>query len=284
MGPELRHVTRHRRGARSRTRRRASSRSPGDNGGATAPGRHRRHDHDRALPGAARHPRADVLPADRLRRVAQQPSSRRSQQYVDVLRGALRDVRPPREDRAGEGERRARRRDRGRAPTRSRSPPRSRRSRRGAARARPRSYADELAARGVMCIGDCLLAATDEYVEGRARTTSGSRSRRSSSSASTGASSSPASWSGARPSSPATPSSRTRSGSSAWSASTRASPGSTRPAPQFVKQLRGEGRAARRRTIPYELDLAKAQENARNMIAKLKDGEGHDRRSSPATR
>ena len=41
-------------------------------------GRHRRHDHDRAVPGAARHPRADVLPADRVGRVAATPSSRPS--------------------------------------------------------------------------------------------------------------------------------------------------------------------------------------------------------------
>ena len=72
-------------------------------------GRHRRHDHDRALPGPARHPRADVLPAERLRRVA--PDRARDGAAVRrVLRGALRDLRPPREDRAGEGERRARRR------------------------------------------------------------------------------------------------------------------------------------------------------------------------------
>ena len=101
-------------------------------------GRHQGHDHDRALPGAARHPRADVLPAVRLGRVAEQrardrPAVRR------LLRGPLRDVRPAREDRAGEGERRTRRRSRPRSPTRSRSRPRSRRSPPGAARARPRS-------------------------------------------------------------------------------------------------------------------------------------------------
>ena len=45
---------------------------------------------------------------------------------------------------------------------------------------------------------------------------------------------------------------------------------------QFVKDLRGKG-VPLAADVPYELDLAQAQENARNMIAKLKDGEGHDR-------
>ena len=36
--------------------------------------------------------------------------------------------------------------------------------------------------------------------------------------------------------------------------------------------------------LPFLLDLAKAQENARTMIAKLKDSRRHDRRSTPATR
>ena len=41
-----------------------------------------------------------------------------------------------------------------------------------------------------------------------------------------------------------------------------------------MKELRRKG-VPLGAEIPYQLDLAKAQENARNMIAKLKDGEGH---------
>ena len=50
-------------------------------------------------------------------------------------------------------------------PTRSRSRPRSRRSRRGVVRARPPPTPTSSRPAACMCIGDCLLAATNQYVK-----------------------------------------------------------------------------------------------------------------------
>jgi hypothetical protein len=130
------------------------------------------------------------------------------------------------------------------------------------------AYASELAARGVMCIGDCLLAATDQYVkESKSHVwlTFPSIEQLSEH------------WSAFLM--------RELAGRSAEFAGDPALRGQKRifgvvrfdesfagldqAGASFVKQLRAKG-APLKADIPYELDLAKAQENARNMIAKLK--------------
>jgi hypothetical protein len=130
------------------------------------------------------------------------------------------------------------------------------------------AYADELSARGVLCIGDCLIAATNDYVkqsknhvwltfasieqlgdhwsEFLTRELVGRRAK--------------------------------FAGDSALKQRKRVFgvirfdepfAGLDQAGKNFVERLRKEG-APLAADIPYQLDLAKAQENARNMIAKLK--------------
>jgi Periplasmic binding protein len=130
------------------------------------------------------------------------------------------------------------------------------------------AYADELSARGVLCIGDCLLAATNDYVhqsKDHVWLTFPSIEQLGEH------------WSQfltrelvGRPAKFA--------GDAAMHTQKRvfgvvrfddSFAGLDQAGASFVKQLRAKGvRIAAE--IPYQLDLAKAQENARNMIAKLK--------------
>ncbi len=130
-------------------------------------------------------------------------------------------------------------------------------------------YADELAARGVMCFGDCLLAATDQYVkDGKDHI-----------------------WLtfpsieqlGEHWSQFITRELVGRPAQFAGDAELKKKKrvfgvirfdesfaGLDQAGAQFVKDLRGKG-VPLAADVPYELDLAQAQENARNMIAKLKE-------------
>jgi Periplasmic binding protein len=130
------------------------------------------------------------------------------------------------------------------------------------------AYADELSSRGVLCIGDCLLAATDSYVKqskdhvwltfpsieqlgehwgqfltrelvGRNAKFAGD------------------------------PKMQTRKRVFGVVRFDESFAGLDQAGAGFVKQLRRQG-VKIGAEIPYQLDLAKAQENARNMIAKLK--------------
>jgi Periplasmic binding protein len=129
-------------------------------------------------------------------------------------------------------------------------------------------YADELAARGVMCVGDCLLAATDQYVKDAkdhvwltfpsieqlgehwsqfiTRELVGR----------------PAQFAG----DPDIAKKKRVFGVIRFDESFA---GLDQAGAEFVKELRRKG-APLAADVPYELDLAQAQENARNMIAKLK--------------
>lgn len=129
-------------------------------------------------------------------------------------------------------------------------------------------YADELAARGVLCLGDCLLAATDGYVEegkdhiwltfpsieqlgehwsqfltrelvGRKAQFAGDAAL------------------------------RDRERVFGMIRFDESFAGLDQAGREFVKELKGKG-VPLAAEIPYELDLARAQENARNMVAKLK--------------
>jgi hypothetical protein len=130
------------------------------------------------------------------------------------------------------------------------------------------AYAEELAARGVMCLGDCMLAATDKFVSGTQDSvwlTFASVDQLSEH------------W--------AQFITRELVGRKATNAGEADLQGRTRvlgivrfdesfagldqAGASFVKRLRAKG-VEIAAEAPYELDLAKAQENARNVIAKLK--------------
>jgi hypothetical protein len=131
------------------------------------------------------------------------------------------------------------------------------------------AYADELAARGVLCFGDCLLAATDAYVtESKSHVWLTFPSIEQLSEHWTqfidrqlvGR---PAEFAG----DPELRDKQRRFGVVRFDESFA---GLDQAGSQFVKLLRRQG-APLVADIPYELDLAQSQENARNMIAKLKD-------------
>jgi hypothetical protein len=130
------------------------------------------------------------------------------------------------------------------------------------------AYAEELAARGVMCLGDCMIAATDEFVRERNDTvwlTFASVDQLSEH------------WArfitrelvGRK---------ATHAGDEAMHDQTRvfgvvrfdeSFAGLDQAGADFVRRLRDRG-VKIAADSPYELDLARAQENARNVIAKLK--------------
>jgi Periplasmic binding protein len=130
------------------------------------------------------------------------------------------------------------------------------------------AYADELSARGVLCIGDCLLAATNDYVKqskNHVWLTFPSIEQLG------------AHWSqfltlelvGRRATFAGDPAIKRRKRVFGVVRFDESFAGLDQAGKGFVKQLRREG-APLAADIPYQLDLAKAQENARNMIAKLK--------------
>ncbi|MGZ4734389.1 MAG: hypothetical protein ACXV8R_02200 [Acidimicrobiia bacterium] len=131
-------------------------------------------------------------------------------------------------------------------------------------------YADELASRGVLCIGDCLLAATDSYVQSSKNhvwLTFPSIEQLG------------AHWSEflnrelvGRPAKFAGDAAmKTRKRVFGVVRFDESFAGLDQAGAQFVKQLRRQG-VPLGAEVPYKLDLAKAQENARNTIAKLKAG------------
>lgn len=130
------------------------------------------------------------------------------------------------------------------------------------------AYADELSARGVLCVGDCLLAATDQYVEDSDNHVWLTFPSIEQLSAHWGQFierqlvGRPAEFAG----DPALRDRKRRFGVVRFDESFA---GLDQAGAQFVKLLRERG-APLVADIPYELDLAAAQENARNMIAKLK--------------
>ncbi len=130
------------------------------------------------------------------------------------------------------------------------------------------AYASELSARGVMCIGDCLLAATDQYVKDSKNNvwlTFPSIEQLSEH------------WSqflmrelaGRNAEFAGDPALHDQKRIFGVVRFDESFAGLDQAGAAFVKQLRAKG-APLKADIPYELDLAKAQENARNMIAKLK--------------
>ncbi len=130
------------------------------------------------------------------------------------------------------------------------------------------AYASELSARGVLCIGDCLLAATDAYVkasQSHVWLTFPSIEQLSEH------------WSqflmrelaGRNAEFAGDPALRTKKRIFGVVRFDESFAGLDQAGAAFVKQLRAKG-APLKADIPYQLDLAKAQENARNMIAKLK--------------
>jgi hypothetical protein len=131
------------------------------------------------------------------------------------------------------------------------------------------AYADELAARGVLCVGDCLLAATDGYVEDSRNhvwltfPSIEQLSEHWTQFIDRQLVGRPAEFAG-------DPALRTRKRKFGVVRFDESFAGLDQAGEQFVKLLRKRG-APLVADIPYELDLAQAQENARNMIAKLKD-------------
>jgi hypothetical protein len=130
------------------------------------------------------------------------------------------------------------------------------------------AYASELSARGVMCIGDCLLAATDQYVKDSTNhvwLTFPSIEQLSEH------------WSqflmrelaGRNAEFAGDPALHDQKRIFGVVRFDESFAGLDQAGAAFVKELRARG-APLKADIPYELDLAKAQENARNMIAKLK--------------
>ena len=132
------------------------------------------------------------------------------------------------------------------------------------------AYADELSARGVLCIGDCLLAATNKYVKeskNHVWLTFPSIEQLG------------AHWSefltrelvGRKAQFAGDPALKHRKRVFGVVRFDESFAGLDQAGAGFVKQLRRQG-VPLGAEIPYQLDLAKAQENARNMIAKLKAG------------
>ena len=132
------------------------------------------------------------------------------------------------------------------------------------------AYADELAARGVMCIGDCLLTATNSYAQKSANhvwLTFPSIEQLG------------AHWDefltrelvGRKAQFAGSPELRARKRVFGVVRFDESFAGLDQAGAGFVKQLRKQG-VPLGAEIPYQLDLSKAQENARNMIAKLKAG------------
>jgi hypothetical protein len=129
-------------------------------------------------------------------------------------------------------------------------------------------YADELAARGVLCVGDCLLAATDGYVKESKNhiwLTFPSIEQLGEH------------WSqfltrelvGRKAKFAGDPALASRERIFGVVRFDESFAGLDQAGASFVKELRRKG-VPLGAEIPYQLDLAKAQENARNMIAKLK--------------
>jgi hypothetical protein len=129
-------------------------------------------------------------------------------------------------------------------------------------------YASELAARGVLCFGDCLLAATDQYVrdaEDHVWLTFPSIEQLGehwSQFITRELVGRPAQFAG----DPDLAKQERVFGVIRFDESFA---GLDQAGAQFVKDLRGKD-VPLAADVPYELDLAQAQENARNMIAKLK--------------
>ena len=130
------------------------------------------------------------------------------------------------------------------------------------------AYADELSARGVLCIGDCLLAATNGYVnqsKNHVWLTFPSIEQLG------------AHWSefltrelvGRKAQFAGDPALRKRTRVFGVVRFDESFAGLDQAGAGFVKQLRRQG-VPLGAEIPYQLDLSKAQENARNWIAKLK--------------
>jgi Periplasmic binding protein len=130
------------------------------------------------------------------------------------------------------------------------------------------AYADELSARGVLCVGDCLLAATNDYVKASKNhvwLTFPSIEQLGDH------------WSefltrelvGRRATFAGDPALKRRQRVFGVVRFDESFAGLDEAGKNFVRRLKKEG-APLAADIPYQLDLAKAQENARNMVAKLK--------------
>lgn len=131
-------------------------------------------------------------------------------------------------------------------------------------------YADELAARGVLCVGDCLLAATDSYVKENkdhvwltfpSIEQLGEHWSQFLTQELVGR---PAKFAG-------DPELKTKKRVFGVVRFDESFAGLDQAGATFVKELRRQ-KVPLGAEIPYQLDLSKAQENARNMIAKLKAG------------
>lgn len=131
-------------------------------------------------------------------------------------------------------------------------------------------YTDELAARGVLCFGDCLLAATDSYIrdtKNRVWLTFPSIEQLGEH------------WSqflnrelvGRKAEFAGDPELAKRERVFGVVRFDESFAGLDQAGASFVKSLRKQG-VPLGAEVPYQLDLAKAQENARDMIAKLKAG------------
>ena len=194
LGPELRHDHGEGRGAE---RLRAAVRG-------AVEGRRQRRRRPRPASPRTRSPSRSTRPSptSSSRRSSRRPAATRAsrkerettQEYVDYFSAHYELYGRTVKLVTDQGQRRSRRRRSRPRPTRSRSPPSCTRSRRSAARARPTAYAEELAARGVLCVGDCVIAEPQSFLDRHSPyvwPTTASRNRRASTGPRSSASSSP---------------------------------------------------------------------------------------------